>query len=306
MYVERLRVIAGAAPCMVCGESFLPGQLRLGYKPQSLQLDRACQSAARWLHMPKCLGRGGLRVRPEEDSVAFSPQLEPGERDRALITLGSAPIAVGPGVEATVLAACPGQWSYLPARTQHWPVFPVRVVGAVDAYMQVAAPTGMPPLRLPSGAAAAARAALAHGVQRHWQNLRLRQALEPPPDPDEARHPARDRTNPRQENSPAQPRRAPRQPRRWAEFQLRTPAETLRADMEECCIICHERLQNGEEVRRLPCMHVFHRSCIDKWLHVRPRCPLDNMSLDEMLAIQGTGTPLDKMTVNELQRHQYI
>jgi len=35
---------------------------------------------------------------------------------------------------------------------------------------------------------------------------------------------------------------------------------------EANCVICVCELEEGEEVRTLPCGHVFHRGCIDTWL----------------------------------------
>jgi len=32
------------------------------------------------------------------------------------------------------------------------------------------------------------------------------------------------------------------------------------------CVICVCELERGDEVRTLPCKHMFHRACIDKWL----------------------------------------
>ncbi|CAK0892466.1 unnamed protein product [Prorocentrum cordatum] len=48
------------------------------------------------------------------------------------------------------------------------------------------------------------------------------------------------------------------------------------------CSICLEQMATGEEVRTLPCMHVFHRGCIDRWLSMPgpPRCPIDQAVLE--------------------------
>lgn len=40
------------------------------------------------------------------------------------------------------------------------------------------------------------------------------------------------------------------------------------------CSICLADMKDGETVGELPCGHVFHGSCINEWLTVRPRCPL--------------------------------
>jgi len=44
------------------------------------------------------------------------------------------------------------------------------------------------------------------------------------------------------------------------------------------CMICLDDMRVGSAVRTLPCMHVFHRKCIDRWLCEpgrKPRCPID-------------------------------
>jgi hypothetical protein len=38
------------------------------------------------------------------------------------------------------------------------------------------------------------------------------------------------------------------------------------APAAETCVICCCELEDGDEVRTLPCSHGFHRGCIDKWL----------------------------------------
>ncbi|KAL2631714.1 hypothetical protein R1flu_016400 [Riccia fluitans] len=43
---------------------------------------------------------------------------------------------------------------------------------------------------------------------------------------------------------------------------------------EDTCSICLEMQVTGEVVRRLPCIHVFHMKCIDKWLQRQAVCPV--------------------------------
>eukprot|EP00434_Breviolum_minutum_P004896 symbB.v1.2.004320.t1/scaffold188.1/size279614/9 len=45
-------------------------------------------------------------------------------------------------------------------------------------------------------------------------------------------------------------------------------------DSEWLCVICMGELETGSCVRRLPCEHVFHCSCIDSWLDGHPDCPV--------------------------------
>lgn len=41
------------------------------------------------------------------------------------------------------------------------------------------------------------------------------------------------------------------------------------------CVVCLNRLREGEQVRKLGCQHVFHKECFDGWLdHMNFNCPL--------------------------------
>lgn len=48
----------------------------------------------------------------------------------------------------------------------------------------------------------------------------------------------------------------------------------------DCCV-CLSRLRDGEETRRLPCRHLFHSACVDRWLSLcRKTCPLCRYCVD--------------------------
>jgi len=42
---------------------------------------------------------------------------------------------------------------------------------------------------------------------------------------------------------------------------------------EQCCI-CMEPFVEGDKIRRLPCLHIFHTNEIDQWLRVNRTCPI--------------------------------
>ncbi|KAL2324151.1 hypothetical protein Fmac_023209 [Flemingia macrophylla] len=55
-----------------------------------------------------------------------------------------------------------------------------------------------------------------------------------------------------------------------------------------CCVFCQSTFKEGEQVRLLPCRHVFHRACFDGWLHrYNFNCPLCRSPLfsDHRLAL---------------------
>ncbi|XP_022254307.1 E3 ubiquitin-protein ligase arkadia-B-like [Limulus polyphemus] len=51
----------------------------------------------------------------------------------------------------------------------------------------------------------------------------------------------------------------------------------------EKCTICLCELEDDENVRRLPCMHLFHIDCVDQWLITNKRCPICRVDIEEQL-----------------------
>lgn len=50
---------------------------------------------------------------------------------------------------------------------------------------------------------------------------------------------------------------------------------TSEADEDaEKCTICLSLFEDDCDVRRLPCMHLFHRDCVDQWLVTSKHCPI--------------------------------
>ncbi|XP_010485324.2 PREDICTED: E3 ubiquitin ligase BIG BROTHER-like [Camelina sativa] len=50
-------------------------------------------------------------------------------------------------------------------------------------------------------------------------------------------------------------------------------------DETEPCVICQQKLKNGEEAAKLDCEHDFHFECIKSWLMVKNKCPLCNQKV---------------------------
>jgi len=42
------------------------------------------------------------------------------------------------------------------------------------------------------------------------------------------------------------------------------------------CMVCLENFNAGDELRILPCLHRYHKSCVDPWLHRNAKCPSCN------------------------------
>ncbi|GAB5371030.1 hypothetical protein AAMO2058_001544200 [Amorphochlora amoebiformis] len=43
---------------------------------------------------------------------------------------------------------------------------------------------------------------------------------------------------------------------------------------DKCCPVCLCELEEGDLIRELPCPHLFHKKCIDRWLTMRQTCPI--------------------------------
>eukprot|EP00095_Tigriopus_kingsejongensis_P005786 maker-scaffold1542_size36322-snap-gene-0.6 protein:Tk05786 transcript:maker-scaffold1542_size36322-snap-gene-0.6-mRNA-1 annotation:"hypothetical protein DAPPUDRAFT_6903" len=49
------------------------------------------------------------------------------------------------------------------------------------------------------------------------------------------------------------------------------------------CTICLCEFEHAAEVRRLPCFHLFHTLCVDKWLSQNKRCPICRVDIEAQL-----------------------
>lgn len=54
-------------------------------------------------------------------------------------------------------------------------------------------------------------------------------------------------------------------------------------DNTEKCTICLSEFEDFEDVRRLPCMHLFHVECVDQWLSSNKRCPICRVDIETHL-----------------------
>lgn len=73
---------------------------------------------------------------------------------------------------------------------------------------------------------------------------------------------------------------------------------------EKCCV-CLSRYREGEEINILPCMHKFHKECIEKWFGVcKKNCPICRFSMEKdksntrELLIENMITYLSSFQVN--------
>ncbi|KAL9676802.1 hypothetical protein QQ045_005022 [Rhodiola kirilowii] len=46
------------------------------------------------------------------------------------------------------------------------------------------------------------------------------------------------------------------------------------SENEAVCAICLAAYDDDNELRELPCSHLLHKECVDRWLRIKARCPL--------------------------------
>ncbi|XP_058055849.1 E3 ubiquitin-protein ligase Arkadia [Anopheles bellator] len=64
--------------------------------------------------------------------------------------------------------------------------------------------------------------------------------------------------------------------------QLRLVSET--DEDSEKCTICLSQFEVDNDVRRLPCMHLFHKDCVDQWLVTNKHCPICRVDIEVHLS----------------------
>ncbi|KAF3848636.1 hypothetical protein F7725_015133 [Dissostichus mawsoni] len=67
------------------------------------------------------------------------------------------------------------------------------------------------------------------------------------------------------------------------EDRLGSTGEEEETDVDEKCTICLSMLEDKEDVRRLPCMHLFHQGCVDQWLATSRKCPICRVDIETQL-----------------------
>jgi hypothetical protein len=59
---------------------------------------------------------------------------------------------------------------------------------------------------------------------------------------------------------------------------------------EQECGICLSEFSQGDEVIRLPCMHLYHNACILQWFERSKCCPMDRTEVNLSPSIENLGT----------------
>ncbi|KAK3418602.1 hypothetical protein EUGRSUZ_H04523 [Eucalyptus grandis] len=60
-----------------------------------------------------------------------------------------------------------------------------------------------------------------------------------------------------------------------------TEKERFLLGEDAVCCVCLSRYADNDELKELPCHHVFHVECIDKWLKINASCHLCKSEISE-------------------------
>ncbi|KAF7494619.1 Putative E3 ubiquitin-protein ligase [Sarcoptes scabiei] len=77
----------------------------------------------------------------------------------------------------------------------------------------------------------------------------------------------------------------------------------------DVCCICLERFNSSITVRRLPCLHLFHCKCIDKWLNKNRKCPICRIMVtinyDDLFTSLNSGKTMEQ-SINQQYRSSFL
>lgn len=66
------------------------------------------------------------------------------------------------------------------------------------------------------------------------------------------------------------------------------------SDEDNKCMVCMEIFAAGDELRSLPCMHRYHKRCIDEWLCRSRTCPICKRDITSASVPVSTPMPLQQ------------
>jgi len=80
--------------------------------------------------------------------------------------------------------------------------------------------------------------------------------------------------------------------------EIDTPSTSAVTACNDNCSVCLDKFNPNVQVRRLPCLHVFHIKCIDKWLKRNRKCPICRISItinyDTLMSSLESGSTIDQ------------
>lgn len=85
-----------------------------------------------------------------------------------------------------------------------------------------------------------------------------------------------------------------------------SPNKIHPASASDSCSICLDRFSMDTTVRRLPCLHIFHSKCVDKWLQQNTKCPICRIRVtinyDTLISSLGSGNSIEHSLSQQEER----
>lgn len=313
LYVEHVRPGMEPRHCRECHEAFRNGQLRLGYTPCGIAAGGRA-SLPTWVHALDCSRRALFGLRLDGERVSFSPAVSMADRNRLVAELSRT------RPRPREQQVCIRPWRYLPSVLQHWPMTLLqaqrenqnaeRSQGSRPGWRLPSPPRDSPERHVVAvpedmisdddeseteslGAGFESSVRRAQAVLEHLLSGRLGLPIPTPPPPPS--HPPPFLQLHAGLGGPFPPVPSFLSHQRDADAQAASAVRAMLAEVpifeatqksDEPCVICRDDIKVGDVCRRLPCLHLFHRACIDHWIGIKATCPLCNLKLEDMLSKQ--------------------
>jgi hypothetical protein len=101
---------------------------------------------------------------------------------------------------------------------------------------------------------------------------------------------------------PGAKRRLPAQSKDIAALPVQTVSSKTHVGKQMRCPICLDDFIEGDSLKTMPCMHIYHSKCIDRWLATDNSCPICKTPIGQEGRASVAAAPRQSLQVQQLSQ----